>query len=71
MRDKSTQPRGLPPLRLAVNLSARQFTKHDLLSDITKVLRASRLAADALELEITESMVMREPERSAILPGHL
>jgi diguanylate cyclase (GGDEF)-like protein/PAS domain S-box-containing protein len=49
---------GLLPIRIAVNLSARQFAHDDLLSDIAVALRESNLSPDMLELEITESMVM-------------
>lgn len=57
----------LPPLRVAVNLSARQFTHEDLLQDIAAVLEESGLDPAALELELTESMVMHDPERAAKL----
>ncbi len=57
------QQAGLPPLRVAVNLSARQFRSDTLLDEIDAVLDASGLAATLLELEITESMVMEDPER--------
>lgn len=49
---------GLPQVRIAVNLSARQFSHDDLLSDIAVALRQSDLSPDVLELEITESVVM-------------
>lgn len=56
---------GLPPVRMAVNLSARQFADADLLSDIEKTLAASGLPPQRLELEITESMVMRDADHAA------
>lgn len=52
---------GLPPARIAVNLSARQFAHDELLSDIAVALRRSGLSPDMLELEITESAVMDNP----------
>jgi diguanylate cyclase (GGDEF)-like protein/PAS domain S-box-containing protein len=58
---------GLPPLTVAVNLSARQFTKQNLVVDIANALRDSGLAANLLELEITESMIMHDTQRSARL----
>ncbi len=54
---------GLPPLRVAVNLSARQFRSGTLLDEIEVVLAETGLPASMLELEITESMVMEDPER--------
>ncbi|OGB27251.1 MAG: hypothetical protein A3I66_10050 [Burkholderiales bacterium RIFCSPLOWO2_02_FULL_57_36] len=55
---RAWQDDGLPQIRIAVNLSARQFAHDDLLSDIAVALRQSGLSPDMLELEITESMVM-------------
>jgi EAL domain-containing protein (putative c-di-GMP-specific phosphodiesterase class I) len=58
------QREGLPPLRMAVNLSARQFTDDDLLNDIAAALKDSRMKPELLELELTESMVMQNAERA-------
>ena len=46
---------GLMPLRVAVNLSPRQFRQHNLLAVVEDALQRSGLPASALELEITES----------------
>jgi len=59
------QRQGLPPLRVSVNLSARQFAEDDLVADITAALAASGMDPQWLELEITESMVMQDTERSS------
>ena len=56
------QRAGLRPLRVAVNLSARQFNSGNLLGEIDTALSQSGLSIDLLELEITESMVMDDPE---------
>lgn len=45
-------------LRFAVNLSARQFRQTDLVETVGALLKASNLAATALEVEITETMMM-------------
>ena len=58
------QRAGLPPLCISVNLSARQFADEDLLADIAGALEESGLRPEFLELELTESMVMRNPERA-------
>ena len=55
---------GLPELRVAVNLSARQFADETLIDDIAAALQEAGLPAECLELEITESMVMQNPERA-------
>ncbi|OFE11325.1 hypothetical protein PHACT_12240 [Pseudohongiella acticola] len=58
------QAQGLPPLALAVNLSPRQFNHPDLHKHISDVLARTDFAANLLELEITESLVMQNPERA-------
>ena len=55
---------GLPPLRMSVNLSPRQFLHEGLTRDIEMIVRASDADAAHLELEITEGMVMQDPERA-------
>ncbi len=62
--NRAWQRQGMPPLRVAVNLSARQFVQANLVSEVARVLDASGLAPASLELEITESMVMDNPERA-------
>ena len=56
------QRQGLPPIRVAVNLSLRQLMDDKLLEDIKAALDESGMAPNLLELEITESMVMHNPE---------
>jgi predicted signal transduction protein with EAL and GGDEF domain/PAS domain-containing protein len=57
------QRHGVEPLRIAVNLSARQFANESLLGDIAASLRNSGMPPSLLELEITESTVMRNPDK--------
>ncbi|HNY49919.1 MAG TPA: EAL domain-containing protein [Smithella sp.] len=57
------QKQGLPPVSMAVNLSLRQLTDESFLQDIREVLQETGMAPNYLELEITESMVMHNPER--------
>lgn len=52
---------GLSLCRVAVNLSARQFSGNSLLETVAHALRDSGLPASGLELEITESLLMRDP----------
>lgn len=61
------QREGIPALCMAVNLSARQFADDNLLQDIASVLEQTGMAPQLLELELTESMVMQQPERVAKL----
>jgi diguanylate cyclase (GGDEF)-like protein/PAS domain S-box-containing protein len=58
--------RGLP-LRIAVNLSARQFAHDNLVRDIRSLMGGGGFGPGRLELEITESMVMRDPDRVVAL----
>ena len=50
---------------MSVNLSARQFAEKTLVEDVARALRASGLAPEALELEITETVVMQNPAQAA------
>src|SRR5258706_741825 len=53
---------GLPRARMAINLSARQFLARGFLHLVTRVLADSGLDPTCLELEITETQVMRQTE---------
>ena len=55
---KEWQNQGLPPLKLAVNLSAVQFSEHGLPDLVSKCLGESKLDSNQLELEITETVIM-------------
>jgi diguanylate cyclase (GGDEF)-like protein/PAS domain S-box-containing protein len=57
---------GLPPIPLSINLSARQFADAELLRDLQAALLASGMPAHALELEVTESVVIGNPERALV-----
>ena len=61
------QRQGLPAIRIAVNLSARQFADLDLLGDIRRALDVSGMPPQLLELEITESLVMQDLSRTVRL----
>ena len=56
--------RGQPQLRAAVNLSVRQLQQVDLVARVEQVLDETRLPAERLELEITESIAMRSSGRA-------
>jgi len=53
------------PVRMAVNLSARQLYEGGLTDAVAAVLKASGLPAAQLELEITETAAMRDPKEAA------
>jgi diguanylate cyclase (GGDEF)-like protein len=58
------QRRGLRPVTMAVNLSPRQFADGHLLRDVDEALAASGMSPVLLQLEVTESMVMRNVSRA-------
>jgi predicted signal transduction protein with EAL and GGDEF domain len=51
------------PLRVAVNISARDLLEPDLLDEIDAILEQHRLPADALQLELTETALVTDPDR--------
>ena len=55
---------GVPPLRMAVNLSARQLGNAELLTTVSEALAESGIPPQLLELEITESAIMEKPEEA-------
>jgi diguanylate cyclase (GGDEF)-like protein/PAS domain S-box-containing protein len=61
------QSAGLGDLRLAVNLSARQFSGGALVARLDQLLAQHRIAPSRLELEITETAAMRDPENTRAL----
>jgi len=56
---------GMSPVRIAVNLSAKQFHDADLASVVRSALSEAKLEPGFIELELTESALMNDPEASA------
>jgi diguanylate cyclase (GGDEF)-like protein/PAS domain S-box-containing protein len=63
-QNKAWQDEGLPRINVSVNVSARQFKDKALVSRVVNALRESGLEAKFLELEMTESLVMRDVEQA-------
>jgi EAL domain-containing protein (putative c-di-GMP-specific phosphodiesterase class I) len=61
---RAWQDQGLPPVRVAVNVSALQFPRLDLVDTVQRALTDADLNARYLEIELTESAVMTHPEES-------
>jgi diguanylate cyclase len=59
------------PMRIAVNLSRRQLTAPDLADDVRLALRTSGLNPSQLALEITENVLMDDPERATVALAEL
>lgn len=55
---------GMPPVRIAVNISGRQFIEPDFLDQVSAALADSGLPAALLELELTESMLVSDEQQS-------
>ncbi len=63
--NKTLQEMGLPPKRMAVNISSLQFRSQILVETITRALKISGLDARWLEIELTESSIMKNMEESS------
>jgi diguanylate cyclase (GGDEF)-like protein len=64
---KAWQLEGLPPMRVAVNVAAAQFRQGNLLEVIRSALQDVQLEPRWLEIELTESAVMTNPEESTAI----
>jgi len=61
-QNKAWQDAGLPPIQVAVNISARLLQESTLAKQVEAVLRETDLAPEYLGIEITEGTLMRNPE---------
>jgi EAL domain-containing protein (putative c-di-GMP-specific phosphodiesterase class I) len=68
---KAWRDAGMPPLRMAINLSARQFSDRGFLEMVNRVLDDTGFDPAWLEMEITESQVMRQTEGMIMLLNQL
>ncbi|HEY5798776.1 MAG TPA: EAL domain-containing protein, partial [Burkholderiaceae bacterium] len=68
---KAWQDAGQRPLRVAVNLSPRQFAQQNLVQSIAAVLEETGLPPHCLELELTETVVMTDVEHAVATLGDL
>lgn len=64
MQRKAWTDQGVPGFRVAVNLSLSQFQSDEIVSLIEQVLERTGCPAHFLELEITESVIMEDPDRA-------
>ena len=70
-QNRRWQDQGLPPIPVAVNVSARQCEQEDLDDVVREALALAGLAPECLELEITESISMANPDESVPLMQRL
>ena len=64
LQNKAWQDAALVPMRLAVNFSARQFQQPSFISRVEEILKETNLDPTWLELEITESSIMKDPDKA-------
>jgi len=63
--------RGIPPRAIAVNLSARQFRMDNLDTMVARIITETGVDPQLLELELTESLLMDNPEQTVTTLGNL
>ncbi|MEJ6001234.1 EAL domain-containing protein [Paucibacter soli] len=71
MQQQRWVAQGLEPLRMAVNLSAQQFRSSGLVEAVERALADSGMAAEWLELELTESLILEDAERTIAIMHEL
>ena len=70
-QNRAWQLDGLPPLRVAVNISGAQLHNDDLADSVALALRETHLEARFLEIEITESVVMQNASSAVLMLDRL
>jgi diguanylate cyclase (GGDEF)-like protein len=65
------QKEGLPPLRIAVDLTAKQFFDDALLADVRRALDDSGMAPGLLELEVNEAVLTQNMDKTVRILAHL
>lgn len=71
MQNAQWQAQGLPPVRLAVNVSAQQFYRGQIVESVRDALRHAGLAPRWLELELTESLTLDDSESTIAIMHEL
>ncbi|MFC5513532.1 putative bifunctional diguanylate cyclase/phosphodiesterase [Massilia jejuensis] len=70
-QNKAWQALGMPPIKMSVNVSPRQFKEKNWALIVSSALQESGLEAKYLELEITESLIMENVERAIAVMNEL
>lgn len=65
-QNRAWQNMGLSPIRMAVNLSVRQFIQKDLADAVLRTLERCQLAPEFLELEITEDLLLEHNQTNIV-----
>jgi diguanylate cyclase (GGDEF)-like protein/PAS domain S-box-containing protein len=64
LQNKMWQDAGFDPLRIAVNISARQFQQPRMVNTVTQILAETGFDPRFLELELTEGSIMKDPDEA-------
>ncbi|MEK6738869.1 MAG: bifunctional diguanylate cyclase/phosphodiesterase, partial [Planctomycetota bacterium] len=64
MQSKQWQEAGYKQINIALNVSSRQFDQQSLIEIVKEALQDTMISPQCLELEITESIIMRNPEKA-------
>lgn len=67
LQNKAWHAQGFTDMKVSVNLSAYQFRGGDLAEEVAKILWETALEPSALDLELTESVLMENPERCILM----
>ena len=70
-RAKAWEEQGIPPMIMSINLSGSQLMHPEFVRECAAALKAAGRKPELFELEITESMVMQNPERATQLMDEL
>ena len=70
-RAKVWETMGFPPMIMSVNLASSELLQPEFVSDCAAILKATGRKPELFEFEITESMVMQNPERATKLMDEL
>ncbi|MHB8428211.1 MAG: putative bifunctional diguanylate cyclase/phosphodiesterase [Acidiferrobacterales bacterium] len=62
LQNVAWQAQGLPPVRVSVNISSRQFRNGSLAKTVSSILQSTGLSPEWLELELTESLLMEDTD---------
>jgi len=71
LQGRRWRDQGFAPIQIAVNISARQFHDRDLSQTVIRILEETGLSPNYLELELTESSIMRDAEFAAEMLNRL
>jgi diguanylate cyclase (GGDEF)-like protein/PAS domain S-box-containing protein len=66
LQNRLWQQEGLPPIRVSVNISPRQFDQPNLMATVSRILKESGLDPQYLEFELTEGSIMKNAERAIV-----